>query len=390
MTSTASKYRLGDLASFISGGTPSKQVAAYWGGDTPWVSAKDLKTLRISTSLDTLSDQGRTVASLGPPGTILILVRGMSLFKSIPLGIAMREIAINQDMKGLVPNKKVTPAFLAYSLLAHESHLLQMVEAAGHGTGRLDTDALKDFIVRVPPLGEQADIVDILSTWDAAIEKTELLIAAKTQLLSHLRDHHLLWPKGAQRTKLHAVTHESTERNGNRLGRDAIMAVTKQSGMRPMREETIAASIERYKVVRPMAFAYNPMRINIGSIAMSQFDSDVLVSPDYVVFECDEDKLLPAYLNHLRFTRHWTNYFEKAGNGSVRVRIYYDDLSVFTFALPPVEVQQRIVLVLDAAALEIDTLREYLNTLKTQKRGLMQKLLTGQWRLPLPPGGPHD
>jgi hypothetical protein len=123
--------------------------------------------------------------------------------------------------------------------------------------------------------------------------------------------------------KLHEVTQELIARNGTSLGRDAIMAVTKQVGMRPMREETIAANIERYKVVPPNAFAYNPMRLNIGSIAISPFDRDVLVSPDYVVFACDDSKLLPSYLQHLRHSHKWKSHFELAGNGSVRVRIYY-------------------------------------------------------------------
>lgn len=166
-----------------------------------------------------------------------------------------------------------------------------------------------------------------------------------------------------------------------RLGREAIMAVTKQSGMRPMREDTIAAAIDRYKIVRPNAFAYNPMRLNIGSIAMSSFRDDVLVSPDYVVFECDESKLLPGYLNHLRRTRLWASYFEAAGSGGVRIRIYYDDLGAFSFWLPEPEAQQRIVALLDACAAEIETLERYRSAVLEQKRGLMQKLLTGQWRV---------
>lgn len=378
---TTTRYRLGDLASFVSGGTPSKQIAAYWGGHTPWVSAKDLKSLRITSSIDTLSEEGRKVASLVAPGTLLILVRGMSLFKGIPLGIADRELAINQDLKGLTTNEKVSPSFLAYSLLAREGALLQMVESAGHGTGRLDTDALKDFMVRVPHRGEQDCIVNVLATWDAAIEKTERLIAAKNLLISHLREHHLTKPQQASRIKLKTATHESTARNGKRLGREAIMAVTKQVGMRPMREETIAAAIDRYKVVRPQAFAYNPMRLNIGSIAMSSFDDDVLVSPDYVVFECDTAKLLPGYLNHLRRTRLWASHFEAAGSGGVRIRIYYDDLGAFTFPLPSLAEQARVLAVLDAGVAEIETLERYLTALKTQKRGLMQKLLTGKWRV---------
>lgn len=238
--------------------------------------------------------------------------------------------------------------------------------------------------VKIPPLPEQMTIANALLLWSGAIEKTERLILVKNQHLSHLREHHLTKPKQFTRIKLKAATRECTVRNGKRLGREAIMAVTKEVGLRPMREETIAATIDRYKVVRPKAFAYNPMRLNIGSIAISSFDDDVLVSPDYVVFECDEAKLLPGYLNHLRRTRLWAGHFEAAGSGGVRIRIYYDDLAAFAFPLPPLSEQARVLAVLDAGVAEIETLVHYLTALKTQKRGLMQKLLTGLWRVKLP------
>lgn len=179
-------------------------------------------------------------------------------------------------------------------------------------------------------------------TWDSAVEKTERLIAAKSQRLSQLREHQLTKPSQSTRIKLKSATRESTARNGKRLGHE-IMAVTKEVGLRPMREETIAATIDRYKVVRPQAFAYNPMRLNIGSIAISSFDDDVLVSPDYVVFECDEAKLLPGYLNQLRRTRLWASHFEAAGSGGVRIRIYYNDLGAFAFPLPPSAEQARVL-----------------------------------------------
>jgi type I restriction enzyme S subunit len=156
---------LENLVTFISGGTPSKQNPSNWGDNPPWVSAKDLKSLKIEKSIDTLSDEGRTRAAIVPAGTLLLLVRGMSLFKGIPLGIAMRGLAINQDIKGLVPNKKVSSFYLAYSLLAHEDKLLNYVEAAGHGTGRLDTDTLKGFQIRVPNKNEARVHSDYFLHW---------------------------------------------------------------------------------------------------------------------------------------------------------------------------------------------------------------------------------
>ncbi len=276
------------------------------------------------------------------------------------------------------------PAFLACQVQsAHARSYFLSCAKQTTNLASINSTQIKELPVLLPPLDEQRAIVQALSAWDAANEKTEGLIAAKGRHLNYLREHYLTKPKQSCRIKLKAATRETTERNGKRLARDAIMAVTKGVGLRPMREETIAAAIDRYKIVRPKAFAYNPMRLNIGSIAMSPLDDVVLVSPDYVVFECDEAKLLPGYLNHMRRTRLWASHFEAAGSGGVRIRIYYDDLAAFTFPLPSLEEQKRVLSVLDAGVTEIETLEHYLVAIKTQKRGLMQKLLTGQWRVPV-------
>lgn len=277
------------------------------------------------------------------------------------------------------------PQFLACQIQsAHAKNYFLSCAKQTTNLASINSSQIKELPVLLPPIDEQREMVHAGSIWDAAIQNTEHLIAAKNQLLSHLREHHLIKPKQSTQIKLKAATRESSARNGKRIGRDAIMAVTKQVGLRPMREETISATVDRYKVVRPNAFAYNPMRLNIGSIAISSFDDDVLVSPDYVVFECDEAQLLPGYLNHLRRTRLWASHFEAAGSGGVRIRIYYDDLGAFAFALPPVAEQARVLAVLDAGVAEIEVLGHYLAALKTQKRGLMQKLLTGQWRVTVP------
>lgn len=381
MISKTTTHLLGDVASFKSGGTPNKSKADYWGGQFPWISAKDLKSPVLTDSIDHLTKSGFEAANIAPENSLLILVRGMTLFKDVPVCLAGRDVAFNQDIKALVVSEELIPQYLMFYLHSQKNRLLELVDSAGHGTGRLDTDLLKAFPVVVPPLPEQTAITSLLATWNLAIEKTERLIAVKEQYLRVLRERYLQKTQQSKWVKLQAVTRESIARNGARLGRDSIMAVTKQVGMRPMKVDTIAAIIERYKVVQPRAFAYNPMRLNIGSIVMSPFDDDVLVSPDYVVFECNESRLLPGYLNHLRRSRHWSNYFESAGSGSVRVRIYYDDLSTFAFDLPPVDVQRRIVDFLDAVMLEIDLLKKQAEAYRRQKRGLMQKLLTGVWRV---------
>ena len=99
------------------------------------------------------------------------------------------------------------------------------------------------------------------------------------------------------------ATLESTERNGSGQTSTQIMGVSKVEGIVPMVQHIIAADTARYKCVRKDWFAYNPMRLNIGSIARWQGDSDILVSPDYVVFKCKSTgphRLDPAYLDHFR------------------------------------------------------------------------------------------
>lgn len=264
-------------------------------------------------------------------------------------------------------------------------HLLQSFDfdkfSDKTGVPGVNRNDLHQVLVPVPPLDVQRRIAAALDVWDAAIETAEQLAAAFARRMDYLRELRMHGTDASRRTRLASVTRESVLRNGTSLARDAVMAVTRQVGMRPMKLEAMAANIERYKIVRPRAFAYNPMRLNIGSIAMSRFDADVLVSPDYVVFECDETQLLPGYLNHLRQSRHWVDHFGSAGNGGVRVRIYFNDLGAYSIRLPGLAEQQRTIEVLDAASHEIDALTRYAAALKSQKLGLMQKLLGGEWRL---------
>lgn len=353
----------------------------YFDGDyLPWITVADVTGkpgMYLEGTRTRLTKEGANFTRTIPPETLIITNSGATL--GVPkitqeLSGANDGIAVFLNLKG------ISKECLFY-ILESKTDYFRNELAPGVGQPNLNTELLGDVAIPIPPPGEQERIVDALSSWDTAIQKTEQLIAAKERHLAHLRDRLLRSPERALRTKLCEATKELTVRNGASLGRDAIMAVTKQIGMRPMREETIAAGIERYKRVPPRAFAYNPMRLNIGSIAMSPFDNDVLVSPDYVVFECDNSKLLPSYLHHLRHSQQWRRHFELAGSGSVRVRIYYVDLGRFTLMLPPTDVQERLIQVLDAASHEIALLNRNADALRTQKRGLMQKLLTGQWRL---------
>lgn len=257
----------------------------------------------------------------------------------------------------------------------------------GGGKGNLNAGHFQRYRISLPPVVEQKAITAVSSAWDQAIEQTTALIAAKVRLKEGLMQQlfgeaaHSQRQLASRLCRLGDVARESTERNAGRLGTDAVHSVTKANGMIPMPVDTIGSDIARYKLVRPMAFAYNPMRINIGSIAGWEGDNEVLVSPDYVVFECGPE-LDPDYLNHFRRGHVWESYVKRSGDGSVRVRIYFDHLSRMRIRLPGVQEQRRIAKVLNAANSELGLLNRTLEGLRRQKRGLMQQLLTGKIRVP--------
>ena len=162
---------LDQAATFSSGGTPSKANSDYWDGEIPWVSAKDMKTSRIFDVEDHISEAGlANGSSLAPAGATLVLVRGMTLLNDVPICLATRDVAFNQDVKALVPRDGVVGTYLHYAIHATKPTLLSAVDLAGHGTEKLPTDIFKSVQIRLPQEDEQRAVAHILGTLDDKIE----------------------------------------------------------------------------------------------------------------------------------------------------------------------------------------------------------------------------
>ncbi len=162
---------LGHVTDWASGGTPPKANAEYWGGGIPWISASSMKSGRLSKSDRTLTPKGLERGSrLAKKNDVLLLVRGSELHKRIPVGIATKDVAFNQDVKALRAKNGISSGFLYYWLSGNEPMLLSKVEPTGIGAGKLDTDVLKNLHIDLPPISEQRAIIHILGTLDDKIE----------------------------------------------------------------------------------------------------------------------------------------------------------------------------------------------------------------------------
>lgn len=290
-----------------------------------------------------------------------------------------------------IRNNSCEPNFLASWMKSHLFHTQVDKIVAGGAQKNLNTGWLKNFVIPLPPLPEQKAIAKVLSTADAAIHATEKLIAQKELRKKWLMQQLLTGNKrliGFEgEVKLIVVEHflkEVSERNRH-LKITNVLSVTNSRGFIDQAEQfdRVVASEDatNYKIVRKGQFAYNPSRVNVGSLdLLRDFESGIL-SPMYVVFETDKSQLLPDYLYYQLKTQWFYGHIPMFVQGSVRDSLSFDGLCSMKFFIPSIEEQKAIAQVLQAADKEISLLKAKTEKLREQKKGLMQVLLTGKVRL---------
>ena len=204
------KKRLGDIAQIVSGGTPSRDVPAFWGGAIPWVTPTDITrtTGRIlDCTADTITTAGLAASSavLLPVGTILMTSRA-TVGECRIAGIA---VSTNQGFKCLVPGSGLDGPFLYYQLLQNREHLKRFgVGSTFLEVSKKDTE---NFRVWLPEsLREQRRIVEYLSSLDDAIERSQELILKYQQVRTGLM--HDLFTRGLDANgQLRPPQHEAPE-----------------------------------------------------------------------------------------------------------------------------------------------------------------------------------
>ncbi len=169
---------LGSIASFGSGGTPSKENESFWTGNIPWVSAKDMKTDVLYDASTHVSEMAveNSATRIALVGSLLILVRGMGLANGVPICELAVPCAFNQDVKAINPSNSVNATFLRLMLKQEEPQFKRILETAAHGTLKINTDDLSRIRFPLPPLEVQRRIV-------AEIEEEQKLVDANRELV---------------------------------------------------------------------------------------------------------------------------------------------------------------------------------------------------------------
>ncbi len=152
---------LGHLGVWNGGGTPTKSNPAFWKGDIPWVSPKDIKVARLWDSSDHLSTGAieASATTVIPKRSVLVVTRSGILAHTLPIAINEVPLAINQDLKAITPFPGIDAEYLAWALRGLERRILK--ECSKHGTTvhSVEVSRLQAFNVPVAPRQEQRRIV---------------------------------------------------------------------------------------------------------------------------------------------------------------------------------------------------------------------------------------
>jgi len=157
------------VASIYIGGTPSRSVPEYWGGNIKWISAKDVtgcSSRYIWETQESISELGleKSAAKVLGKDTILITARGTVG----AICMLAEPMAFNQTCYGLVAKQNTDPAYLYYALKVS----LRAITAISYGTvfNTITTTSFDTLEIPLPPLPEQRAIAHILGTLDDKIE----------------------------------------------------------------------------------------------------------------------------------------------------------------------------------------------------------------------------
>jgi type I restriction enzyme S subunit len=249
----------------------------------------------------------------------------------------------------------------------------------------INSSQLKELPILVPPLIEQRAIINASAAWDTAIQKAEQLIAAKERHRDALIQRLYLRSDSRGRPSRFAdLLDESMEVGHNGLHAKKITVRLYGKGVFAKEEKRLGSEQTQYFVRRTGQLIYSKLDFLNGAFG--------IIPPELDGYESTLD--LPAFdiaptvnpvwlLGYLTRPIYYTRQVGLARGQRKARRVHPSDLLASGLKVPPRDLQDRIAEILTSSQGDIDKSQRLLEALRTQKRGLMQKLLTGQWRLPV-------
>lgn len=181
---------LRSTGTWYGGGTPSKSKLEYWtGGSVPWISPKDMGGRIVDSSIDMITEAAvaGSAAKLVPPTSIAMVVRSSILDHTFPTAIVPVAVALNQDMKAVVPHEGIMVEYLAHVLSSRGQDILRKASKSGGSVTSINSPQLLNYRIPMPPLEVQREIVRVLDKFTQLEVELEAELEARRAQYEHYR-----------------------------------------------------------------------------------------------------------------------------------------------------------------------------------------------------------
>ena len=373
------EVKLKDIGEILGGGTPSTANKEYWNGDILWLTPTEVTALKTKYLYDT----ERKITELGLKNSSAKMIKPNSLIicTRATIGdccINKKEISTNQGFKSITPNNNYDVVFLYY-LINYNRNLL-IANSSGSTFLEISKSNLENLSFYFPPLDEQKRIADILSTFDDLIENLNKLIEKKE-----------IYKKGVMqrvltgKVRFEGFTDEWETVSISELVDKNIINIAK--GKAISKDKIIEGDIPVIAGGKTPAYYHNEYTHDFPCITISASGTAGYVwFHDYKIWASDCNILYTDNKNYnVKFLYYYLLNIQKIiyglKTGGVQPHVYAKDIITLTIPNISLEEQNKIAELLTLIDKDIDNLKQLLHLRKLQKKGVMQKLLTGEVRV---------
>lgn len=398
---TWENWPLDNVGEWSGGGTPASSNAAFWDGDIPWVSPKDMKVNEITSTQDRITQAAvdNSAAKLIPARSVLFVTRSGILAHSFPVATNGVEVTVNQDLKAITPVAVIDTEYLAWVLRSSERQILSTCSKHGTTVHSIEIPALKELEIPVPPFNEQRRIVakieELFSELDKGIEALttvrEQLQAYRMALVKSVLDGSLTYAD-SEHWRVSTVGELLT---GIRYGTAKKCAVdpTKTPVLRIPNVAGGRIDLSDLKHTDFTADELDKLRLEAGDILVVRSNGSVslvglsAVVPDsaagyayagYLIrLRLNRDIVLPEFLNLCFSSPAVRTLVERQARSTSGVHnINTDEIKAIPVRLPGLTVQARIVKTVTALLSETDAMEDTTETELARSAALRQAVLT--------------
>ena len=271
---------------------------------------------------------------------------------------------------------KTIVGFKGYAFLSAAFHNQIRRIAQGTKIYSISTKNFSECYIGLPSKPEQTKIATLLRLIDERIATQNKIIEDLKKLKSAIIEIEYT-PNTKTTSHIGNVIEQISKRNKNNAIQN-VLSVSNRQGFIKQSDQfenrnVASEDTSNYKIVEKNDFAFNPARINVGSIARLTTFEKGIISPMYICFRTQEN-VAPEYIDFFFESKHFYCEIQKRLEGSVRQCLSFEGLCNIPFSLPSLEMQQRIGKRLFTLGQKIKTETDLLELLNKQKQYLLRQM----------------